>query len=77
MASRPWGRSRECLGWCGLADREIFVDLVSKDRVGMILLAFTGEVSLGLFGETGPESTSSSGVPKDGRGGGDSKVILF
>lgn len=77
MASRPCGRSRECFDWCGLADREIFADLVSKDRVGMIVLAFTVEVSLGLFGETGLGSTSSNGVPKDGRGGGDSKVILF
>lgn len=43
----------------------------------MIPLAFTVEVSLIVFGEIRLESTSSNGVPKDCRGGGDSRFILL
>ena len=77
VAMPPWDWSRECLDWCGLADLENLGDLVSKDSVGMILLAFTVEVSLVQFGDAGSESMPTSGVPKDGRGGGDSRFILL
>lgn len=43
----------------------------------MILLAFTFEASLVVFGEIRLESVSSNGVPKDDRGGGDSWFVLL
>ena len=73
---RPWCWPRGCLDWCGLADLDSFVDLSSKGSVGLILLPFTVEASLVVFGEIRLESTSSNGVPKDDRGGGDSKFVL-